>query len=119
MRSGEGASELAASNLVPALRSYGAEPERFSPLSKDWNQDLQDLGIEQLRRLVAGAGPRTPPTEIATERSPGDEGPEAIPGLAATSEMCQGTYRASAGRPQPNRSADGPSQHDRGVRSAG
>jgi len=80
MRSGERAGELAASNLVPALRSYGAEPERFSPLSKDWYQDLQDLGIEQLRRLVAGAGPRTPPTEIATERSRGDEGRKPYPG---------------------------------------
>jgi hypothetical protein len=62
-------------------------PERFWPLSKDWNQDLQDLGLEQLRRLVAGAGARTPPAEIATERSPGDEGAEAIPGLAVTSEV--------------------------------
>jgi Toprim-like len=91
---GEHAGDMAASSLVPALRSYGAEPERFSPLSKDWNQDLQELGLEQLRRLVAGAGAldaRTPPAEIATERSPGDASSEAVPGLAVgvTSEVCQ------------------------------
>jgi len=53
---GQRAGDLAAASLVPALRSYGAEPKRYPPLSKDWNQDLQDLGLEHLRALVAGNG---------------------------------------------------------------
>ncbi len=67
---------------------YPSFPARFSPLSKDWNQDLQELALEQLRRLVAGAGAIDARTEIATERSPSDEGAEAIPGLAVSSEVC-------------------------------
>jgi hypothetical protein len=43
---GQRAGDLAAAGLVPALRSYGAEPERWRPRAKDWNQDLQDLGLE-------------------------------------------------------------------------
>ena len=49
---GECAGELAAASLQPALRSYGAEPQRLRPRSKDWNQDLQELGLEQLRRVI-------------------------------------------------------------------
>jgi hypothetical protein len=51
---GQRAADLAAAGLVPALRSYGAEPERWRPSAKDWNQELQDLGLERLRRLVEG-----------------------------------------------------------------
>jgi len=70
---GERAGDTAAASLVPALRSYGAEPERYPPLSKDWNQDLQDLGLEQLRHLVAGSSAIeavAEPAEIATEHCP-------------------------------------------------
>lgn len=48
------AGDLAAAGLVPALRSYGAEPERWRPKAKDWNQDLQELGLDRLRRILAG-----------------------------------------------------------------
>jgi hypothetical protein len=65
---GQRAGDIAAASLVPALRSYGAEPQRCPPLSKDWNQDLQDLGLNQLRRLVASEHPReTTPVDPAAE----------------------------------------------------
>jgi hypothetical protein len=51
---GQRAGDMAAAGLVPALRSYGAEPERWRPRTKDWNQDLQDLGLEGLHRMIAG-----------------------------------------------------------------
>jgi len=67
---GQRAGEVAAASLAPALRSYGAEPERYPPLSKDWNQDLQDLGVEELRRLLAGGG------VIDADQKPADIGSE-------------------------------------------
>jgi hypothetical protein len=51
---GERAGDLAAASMVPALRSYGAEPERLRPRSKDWNQDLQEQGQEQVWRVIHG-----------------------------------------------------------------
>jgi hypothetical protein len=63
---GERPGDRAAASLVPALRSYGAEPQRYPPLSKDWNQDLQELGFEQLRGLVTGESAVAPaPSEAA------------------------------------------------------
>lgn len=64
---GQRAGDMAAAGLIPALRSYGAEPQRWRPAAKDWNQDLEDLGLEQLRGRVAGDNEPIEPTNDVAE----------------------------------------------------
>jgi hypothetical protein len=84
---GERAGEMAAAGLRPVLRSYGAEPERWRPRTKDWNQDLQELGLEQLRRVNCG-GTALEPAEAAAAEEQVEECPpaplaEVLAGVAA------------------------------------
>ncbi|MBV9322880.1 MAG: toprim domain-containing protein [Chloroflexi bacterium] len=86
---GERAGDLAAASMVPALRSYGAEPERLRPKSKDWNQDLQELGLEQVRRVIYGDRAIAPLAATTTAEAPVEAGPAAPTSQArasATSE---------------------------------
>jgi DNA primase len=48
------AGDQAAEKLVPLLRSFGAEPERWRPPRKDWNAVLLEDGADALRRWLAG-----------------------------------------------------------------
>ena len=90
---------LAAAGLVPALRSYGVETERV----KDWNQDLQDLGLDRLRRLVEGenvSDPAQAAAEITAEQSasPRELMPMVVPEVRAeaTVEACPGQCLSSS-----------------------
>jgi hypothetical protein len=81
---GERAGDLAAASMVPVLRSYGAEPERLRPRSKDWNQDLQDLGLDQVRcvihgeRAIAPLAATTTTAEVPVEACPAPPSSEAL-----------------------------------------
>jgi hypothetical protein len=67
---GEHAGELAAASMQPALQSYGAEPQRLRPRSKDWNQDLQELGLEQVRRFLRVQAVLEPVAEEPVDEHP-------------------------------------------------
>src|SRR5207244_261290 len=73
------------------------EPERYPPLSKDWNQDLQELGLERLRRIIAGESvsePAQAAVEITADQSvsPRELMPVVVPEPRAetTVEACPG-----------------------------
>jgi hypothetical protein len=79
--SGECAGDLAAAGMGPALRSYGAEPERLRPRSKDWNQDLQELGLEEVSCVIHGERASAPLAAMMamTAETPVETGPSAPP----------------------------------------
>jgi hypothetical protein len=74
---GECAGDLAAASMGPALRSYGAEPERLRPRSKDWNQDLQELGLDQVRCVIRGERAFAPLAATTTTEAPVEACPAA------------------------------------------
>jgi len=75
----DAAGDRGADQLMAALRSLGAQPERFRPgPEKDFNDVLQQHGLDALRSLVAPALGGLEPGGLCPPASPVDlEGPEA------------------------------------------